>query len=70
VTDRIYRICMFCLLTGAVLPWGLLIFAAGISLASTAEWASVLSAYSAALGLALLALSFLLARFLNALHGR
>jgi len=62
VTDRIYRICMFCLLTGAVLPWGLLIFAAGISLASTAEWASVLSAYSAALGLALLALSFLLAR--------
>lgn len=69
MSDRIYKICALCLLTGAVLPWTLLVFGAGISLASNAEWASKLSAYSVALGLVVMAIAFLFRRALNFLQG-
>jgi len=70
MNGRLYQICVLCLILGAVLPWGLLLFGAGIATAFQTEWASRLSAYSAASGLALMAASFLMARTVNFLRGR
>ncbi|ULB08419.1 hypothetical protein ORIO_00490 [Cereibacter azotoformans] len=69
MSERIYHICALCLIAGAVLPWALLIFGAGISLASDAEWVQMLSAYSVAFGLLVMAAAFLFRRALNFLNG-
>jgi hypothetical protein len=53
------------LISGAVVPWGLLVLAAGLALFGTGEWAERMSAYTAALGLFILALSFFFARILH-----
>lgn len=65
MSDKWHKICLVCLFTGTVLPWGLLIFAALLGLVPGQEWAERMSAYSAALGLFIMALGFFFARFVR-----
>lgn len=66
MSDKIVNICMFCVVTGVVLPWLLLILSAALGMASDAELAGRISAYSAGAGLLVMAGSFFLARVLHA----
>ncbi len=59
--------CIVCLMTGLVVPWGLLGASALISLFSDSVYWGETAAYMAAGGLILLALSYFWARLMNAL---
>jgi hypothetical protein len=65
MTNSFQRICIFCVISGVVVPWGLLLLAGVLGFATDAEWAARMSAYAAGLGLFVMALSFLFARFLH-----
>lgn len=70
MTNRMHNFCVFCVVTGAVLPWGLILFAGALGIYDGGGWLDKLAAYSAALGLFFMALSFFLARFLHWLSDR
>ena len=68
MSEKVSKFCIFCVALGAVLPLGLLAFAAVLGVGFDSEVANRLSAYCAAAGLLVMAIAFIFARAMNFLH--
>ena len=64
------KICLFCVALGGLLPWVLLVVAAGFALLGTGEAAEKTSAYLACAGLVVMLLSYLFGRAANRISER
>ena len=62
--------CLFCVLIGAVLPWGLIIAGAAISVFASSPYWGETAAYFTVMGLILMAGSYLLTRVHNMMAER
>lgn len=61
-------ICIVCFIAGRIAPWLFLISAALISLLSTSDYWGQTAAWLAAIGLLIMALSYIFAWILNTVH--
>lgn len=65
MSEQTNGFCLFCIVVGVVLPWLLIFLSAVVALVGETEALGRVSAYSAAVGLVLLSVSYFFGRAAN-----